>query len=401
MYKLIFILLIGATQITLAQVNRRLAEAAFNKGVQSLNKGKLNDALNHFNTAIVEHPGYAEAYASRAITRERLGNTNGALVDYTLSLELDPNQYEVLFSRAVLRYQLGLYTFAHEDFTKLLDMPIGETNTIFYRRSAHSPGTDKMFTAQGFLHAQIYNYLGLTELELGNCSKAIIHINAAINLDNSEADYFVNRALAKLDCNHEDALEDFKLALELRPDHPIARHNLALESARRGSFAQAEQQLSETIQLDSMMLEPYLERGYYRMQNRNYTGSLKDFTKALSLEQNDPDIWLNRGLVREKLNDWQGAYSDYSKAIDLKADYTKAWLNRGNLLAAQLRYAEAIEDYSVAIFYDPEYGAAYYNRAIAFHSTGNHSRACNDLTKAIKLGIKVDDTMVKAICANK
>lgn len=401
MNKVILIILLAVVYQVSGQVSNRVAEASHEKGVLAMNKGNLNEALGYFNKAIAEHPGYADAYASRAITKERLGDTRGALVDYTISLEFIPNQYEVLFGRAVLRYQLGLYVLAREDFNALMDLPIGETNTIFYRRSAHSPGTDRMLTAQGLLHSQLFNYLGLIELELGNCSQAIIYIDTAIKLDKTEADYLVNRALAKLDCNREDALEDFTRALALRPDHPIARHNLALVSARQGSYSLAEQQLSETIALDSMMLEPYLERGYYRMLNQNYAGSLKDYSKALTLEQSDPEIWLNRGLVREKLNDRQGAYADYTKAIDLKADFTKAWLNRGNLLAAQVRYEEAIEDYTVAIFYEPQYDAAYYNRAIARHSIGDNSGACYDLTKAIQLGMKVDAAMVRAICTNK
>lgn len=382
----------------IAQERRRTGDEFYEQGVQAMNKGRLNDALANFSRVIAENPGYAEAYSARALVKERLKDNDGALLDYSLSLELLPNQYEVLLSRAVLRFQLRLLSPARDDFKKLLNLPAGETNTIFYRRSAHSPGTDQMLTAQGSLKAQLYNYLGLIEYELGNCNQAIFYLDSALVINNREADYFVNRALAKLECDSSKALDDFKRALEIYPDHPIARHNLAIAAARQGKFELAEKQLTETIGLDSMILDPYLERGYYRMLNKNYKGALSDYNRALSLSDSDPEIWLNRGFVREKLNDWMGAYADYSKAIDLKNDFTMAWLNRGNLLADQFRFDEAIEDYSVAILYQPDYEAAFYNRAMAKYRIGKSDDACADLLRAEKLGMKIDPSIVKKIC---
>jgi tetratricopeptide (TPR) repeat protein len=394
------ILFVVLTLQAAAQEWRRSAEQLYKDSNEAIAKGNLAEALDLLSKAITENAAYVDAYSLRASVRERLNDNQGALLDYNLSLELMPDQFEVLLSRAALRYQLGQYVLAREDFNKLLILPRGETNTIYYRRSAHSPGTDQMLTAQGAIQSQLFNYLGLIELELNNCSRAIMYFDSALYVNNLEADYYVNRALARQDCNQQmESVNDFRKALSINPDHPIARHNLAVTAARQGSYELADQQLTETIRLDSMMLDPYLERGYYRMLKSDYKGALQDYNRAVELEQNDPEIFLNRGSVREKLNDWKGAYADYSRAIDLKPDFTKAWLNRGNLLVGQLQYDAAIEDYTVALTYQPDYAAAFFNRAIASYRAGNKSNACSDVNKARQLGFKVEEKMVKQLCA--
>lgn len=398
MKALIVVILLLSIQVHAQE--RRSAESWFEDAVTSMNKGRWPDALTFLNKAIAENPGYSEAYATRAIVRERLTDYKSALVDYTLSLELLPDQYEVLFGRAALLYQSGYYLLARDDFRKLLKLPAGTTNTIFYKRSAHMPGTQQMLTAQGGINAQVYSYLGLIELELNNCKQAVAFLDTAIALNNLEADYYVNRALAKQECELKSSLDDFNQALLLHPNHPVARHNLALEAAKQGAYDQAEQQLSEIIRMDSLMLDPYVERAYLRLQQKNYHGALADYNRAIALESSDPEIWLNRGVAKEKLADRKGAYADYTQAIELKPDFVKAWLNRGNLLAAQQRYPEALEDYSVAILYQPDYGVAYYNRAITHYRLNQLEKACQDLKRAEKSNHPVAENMKARFCRN-
>jgi tetratricopeptide (TPR) repeat protein len=374
------------------------AEKSHELGLEAMRSKNLPEALVHFNRAIAESPGYAEAYASRARLKQLTNDSRGALMDFTLSLELVSDNYEVLFSRAILRYQLGYYVFAREDFTKLLTMTPGETNSIYYRRSAHSPGTDKILTAQGSIKPQLLNYLGLIELELNNCLIAIAYLDSAIQLQPDEADYYVNRALAKQDCDQKEAVDDLKSALSLEPDHSMARHNLAMTAARQGAYGLAIQELSSIIDSDTLLIEPYLERGYYRMLQRDYAGALSDYSRALKLDSSDPDTWLNRGMVNEKLKHWKEAYSDFTTAIELKPDYAKAWLNRGNVSAARYTYILAIEDYSIALMYQPDYSAAYFNRALAYYKTGRKKEACLDINQAMAHGMIVEKAIKESIC---
>jgi len=384
----------------LAQVRKQRAEEFYNQGIAAMGSGKLEEARNLFTKSIAEDPGFAEAYSTRATVYERLKDFNSALRDYTISLEFAPDQFEVLLSRAALRFQLNQPEPAREDFRKLLKLPAGETNTIYYRQLAHSPGTDQILTAQGAIQSQVYNYLGLIETQLKNCPAAIQYFDSAIRLNISEADYYINRAMAKQACAIAGADEDFQKALTLNPDHPIAKNNLAALSARKGNLNEAEQQLTEAINADPLMLDPYLERAYYRLLQKNYAGALADYNQAIKLDRANPEIWLNRGMAKEKLHDLSGAYRDYTEAIELDEGFVKAWINRGNVLATQKKYTEAIEDYTAAITYQPDYGVAYYNRGIAFYRVNKLAEACDDLKNAARLNYPIEDRIKKSFCRN-
>ena len=371
-------------------------EKLYEQGMEKLDEEQYEQALSFFNECIKASPKFADAYAGRAQVRERLKDLDGAMIDYAICVELLPDQYDPLFSLAVIRYELKLYELSKQDFLKLRNLPAGHTNRVLYRQTAQGTGTDKIMTAQGGLKSELYNYLGLIETQLQNCTSGIKYLDSAIQLNSSEADYYVNRALAKQACKDVTAQQDFKKALAINPDHSLTKHNMVVQS-KENSFDQTEKQLTDIIQADSTLQYPFIARAYYRLTNGNYKGALKDYDIAMRIDNRDPNLWLNRGLAKEKLNDLIGAFNDYTQAIDRQERFTKAWLNRGNVLMKQQRFADAIEDYTVAILHQPDYGYAYLNRALAKHYI-KEPTACSDLKQAEALGMTVDKSLKAEIC---
>jgi tetratricopeptide (TPR) repeat protein len=397
-YKAVACLILALPSIAFSQDKRTDSSKLYEQGEAAHNAGNYKLALEYLNKCLKESPGFADAYFTRGATREQLEDLRGANTDYNIYLELKPDQPEALLSRATVRYQLGLYDQAKTDFLKLLTLPPGETNTIFFNQSASAKGSNQIVTAQSNITSQIFNYLGLVETKLKNYQQAVTWLDSAIHLKNKEADYFVNRGIAKEAMNDTTAMQDYLQALSIQPDHTLALHNIAVLKRKHGGAPSTEDELEKAIESDSSMLYPYLERAYQRMEGGYYKGALEDYDKALEIETKDPEIWLNRGHVKEKLDDFKGAYADYTKAIELNEKYEKAWLNRGNVLSRQGRLEDAIEDYTVAITYNPEYAAAYYNRAIARQRARKSAEACQDLSKAESLGLAVTDKMKKEMC---
>lgn len=382
----------------LAQDKRANSKLLYEQAEEAHNAGNYKLALEYLNKCLKESPGYAEAYFTRGSAREQLRDLSGANTDYNIYLEMKPDQPEALLSRAIVRYQLGLYEQSKADFLKLLSLPAGETQTIFFNQSASAAGKNQIVTVQGAIQPQVFNYLALVETKLGNFKEAITWLDSAIQLEGKQADYFVNRGIAKEGLNDTTAMQDYKKALLIQPDHTVALHNVAVLKRKRGEKDSLEDDLERAIESDSSMLYPYLERAYQRMEGGYYKGALEDYDRALKIQDKDPEIWLNRGHVKEKLNDFKGALSDYTKAIELNEKFDKAWLNRGNVLSKQGRVEEAIEDYTAAITFNPDYAAAYYNRAIARQREKQTQEACMDLKKAESLGLAVTEKMMKEIC---
>lgn len=386
--------------LTLSGYAQERQEAAklYEQGETALHANKYSEALTLFNESLRLDPTYADAYSSRASLREQLKDLRGALTDYNIYLEFKPDDAEALLSRGVLRYKLSLFDLARQDFEKLLITPTSGTSTIFYRQSPFGGGTDKITTVQSGGKAYVLNYLGLCETKLQHFSLALAHYDSAISLEPTEADYYVNRGLAKEQMNDPQAAADYEKALALNPNHPLAQHNLALLKSRQGNNKAAEDKLTEIIEHDSTMLFAYIERGYQRFESGYFKGALEDYNYALKIDSLNAELWMNRGLTKEKLKDYDGAYSDYTKAIDLEENMKQAWLNRGNVLTKLTRYKEAIEDYTIALTYEPEYASAYYNRSIARQRVKQNTEACDDLKKAENLGMVIDKKMKDKIC---
>lgn len=392
-YSLSLMMLIsGAVAQSIASINDLL-----DQGEQHYQRKEYAEALAIFTNAIRLEPGLAAAYLSRAYTKEKLHDPEGAITDFNIYLELNPSEPEALFSRGLLCFQTGRFAQAKDDFLKVLALPAGETNTIFYQQRAAAGGSHQLVTAQGSTKALLLNYIGCAESKSGHHQQAIIYLDSAIAMEPMVADYYVNRGLAKEGLQDPTAISDYKTALELQQDHPVALYNLGVWQRKELGKTEVDY-LEYAIESDSSMLAPYLERAYQRMEGGYYKGALEDYTSALEINPKDPEIWLNSGLARERLQDLKGAYSDYTNAIELNEKFEKAWLNRGNVLSKMGRHQEAVEDYTVAILHYPEYPAAFYNRALAHYKLKQLNQACNDLKRAELLGQQMEGKIKKEIC---
>ena len=398
--RIVIFLLLANTGCILAQGQEKPKKAyqLYEEAESAYNDDRYAVALTILDECIKHYPAYHEAYSLRGRVREVLKDNDGALTDYSIYLDRFPEHLPVLLSRAVLRYKIGFYDQAKEDFFKLLTLNPSETNTVFYRQNATVGDRNPVMTAESGHKSYVYNYLGLAEVKLRDHRTAIAYFDSALQFNPEEPDYYVNRGLSKEAVNDSTAVLDYEKALQLHPRHTLALHNLKALKAKRGESMTYEDRLTETIEADSTMLYPYLERALQRFEAEYYEGAVEDYSNALMIDPGDPEIWLGRGLAREKMRDYKGAFSDYTRAIDLKEDFFKAWINRGNVLFKLERYADAIEDFNVALLYQANYAPAIYNRAMAKVKMKNKQGACEDLKIAETLGMEIEAKVRSKIC---
>jgi tetratricopeptide (TPR) repeat protein len=399
---LILFSLLAISAMVFGQNKPKKNQLLYEEAENAFRDNKAREALDLLNECLKADPGFLEAYSLRGSVKEMLNDNDGALTDYSIFLEQFPDHPEVLFSRATLRYQIGFYDQAKDDFLRLLTVPTtGETNSILYKRGMSVDDKNPMMTisSQGTHTSYIYNYLGLAESKLKNYQQAKIYFDSAIRQNPKEPDYFVNRGLAREAMTDSTAFKDYEQAITLNPNHVLAKHNLKAWKAKKAHTESLEDRLTQTIEADSTMLYPYLERAQQRYEAKYYQGAYEDYSMALEIDSMNVEIWLGRGLALEKMKDFKGAFSDYTKAIDLKENYAKAWMNRGNVLLKMERYADAIDDYNVALIYWPEYSLAFYNRAMAKSKLKKHDEACIDIKRAEELGMKVEGKVKDKICS--
>ncbi|HEX8833842.1 MAG TPA: tetratricopeptide repeat protein, partial [Abditibacteriaceae bacterium] len=184
---------------------------------------------------------------------------------------------------------------------------------------------------------------------------------------------------------YDDAIAQFRKALEIDADFIDARNNLALALAAKDDLAgsnaewkklidsataslkrfQTPAQRAETqqriIAARAALAENYLKDKLYAdsaaeykallklapnnlaaMSNlglalyhtREYAQSLKYYDEILKRQPNNAVAHNNRGVVLEAMNNRGAALAAYKKAVELKPDYAEAKSNRDRLLAA-------------------------------------------------------------------
>lgn len=396
---LMIVRIAGLAQIPVNQKESSDYMYYYERAEQLLSKRNYEEALIHINEALNINALYPESYYTRGAIKEKLNDREGALRDYTIYLELNPNQYDALFRKALLNFELEKWVQANADFNLLINLPIGETTSIYFRQGQFAEGTNQVFTSKSINKAHLFNYLGLTELEMKDYVAALTHFDSAMSHNPAVSNYYVNagrchEALEQFD----KAKTDYETALAINPDHHLAQHNLSVLNRKYGSTEEAAQLLDDVIHKNPELPFPYAERAYHKMNNGALTEALADYNKAIELSPENSAYWLGRGKVKEKLTDWKGAYRDYSQSLVLNEKAEKAWLARANLMHNQGNHHEAIKDYDVAILLYDAYAIAYYNRAISKNKLGSNDEACEDLKRAQALGFEIQSRVMNSIC---
>lgn len=105
----------------------------------------------------------------------------------------------------------------------------------------------------------------------------------------------------------------------------------------------------------------YIDRGTENCQNGRFDQSIQDFSEALKLKPNDPEIITLRGI----------AY--YAKGLNDKA----------------------LGDFNQAIQLDPKYARGYYQRGMVYQNTEKFDKAVADLKQAKSLGYHIDPVFLE------
>ncbi|UII25044.1 tetratricopeptide repeat protein [Fulvivirga maritima] len=383
-----------------AQKENKDYHDVFEQGVNYWQARHYDKAADAMSEVISLKPSYYEAYLYRAASKVQLQNLSAAFLDYSIYTTAFPEDAEALFSYSVVAYELERFQEAKKGFMKLLLMPKGATTTVFFRKPAGGGGVDKVFTAQSSNQAYLLNYMGLAEHGLEHYQLAIDYYDSALS-STDDADILMNRALSYQALGNIDkAIEDMELVLVLEPNHALAKYNLALLYEQSGDNDKTEAYFSESIQDNPASPYGYRQRGFKRLESGQYKTAIDDFSDAIRLAPKDADTWLNRGVAYEKDGQLNNAFNDYTKVVELSPDYAKAYLNRGNVSIRLEEYKNALDDYNVAIIYDREYGLAYYQRGIAHYRLGDNMAACNDLSKAVELGVDPAAKVRKKVCSS-
>jgi tetratricopeptide (TPR) repeat protein len=312
----------------------------FRKGIELSISGKLQEAVNELNDAILKNPGYALAYGIRGHLNAKLGKNDKAIEDASKAIELDPNFALAYVSRAYIYYRLN-------DF-----------------------------------------------------KKGMIDANRAIELDPNYAFAYVIRGanLCGLG-NNQEALEDGEKAVKLSPDNAYAYLCRSAAHSGLGNNIRAYMDLRTAINLDPDSAEVYIMRAFFERIKGNYDEGLDYMNKAIKLDPYNAQAFFNRGMIYFMKKEYSQAVADFNRTIDIVPKSTNAYVFRGSAYLSLGNYQQTIEDLNKAIELNPRSdkirSEAHAIRGNAYSKLGNNEQAISEWKTAAGLGHKGAQNLLK------
>jgi len=170
----------------------------------------------------------------------------------------------------------------------------------------------------------------------------------------------------------DDAIAEFKKAIEINPDYAKAYNSLGIIYGEKGMYNEEIAEYKKAIAI-----------------NPNYAEA--HYNLGITYEHNPEGIRYGRG---SKLND---AIAEYKKATAINPNYVKAHYNLGIIYGKKGMYNEALAQLKRVIEINPNYAEGQNALAIAYYSKGKYSLAIKHCDRAIELGYSIDPKFLELL----
>lgn len=175
---------------------------------------------------------------------------------------------------------------------------------------------------------------------------------------------------------------DITVPKEQRPDvHAEAAKTLL--NMERFNMMQTHANIACELATDSARV--YNLRAIAKSRTGDMSGAEEDYSKAITLSENDPTVYVNRAYLRFEQEMFNASIQDLDQAIEFGSENPDSYYKRGWAKIKQSEYQEAIEDLNKAIERDPENDVYYFRRAYAKYEASSFEDAIGDYDTAIEL----------------
>lgn len=333
-------------------------QALINEGINSLDEHNPAVALVNLNRAVrIDSMLWMSRYY-RGICYKRLGLTDSANREFQATINLNPTLAEPHIERA----ENYLVTRQSKKASRDLDMAI-EKNVA--------------------LPQIYYNQAALAIFE-GNINKARRLYKRANEVGPKYPDAYLMQGL--ITAYKNDSQEAFDLigkAIEVDSSYSAAyfwRGFILLETNKTGECLK---EWSSLIQYNPTNVMYLVMRGYLYIELKQFDNAYLDFKNALKSEEVDENRFVGKQSALDKKIDLHAAGS-YLIANGYGLDETAfAFLKKGFCLMLVEKQREALESFTHAENIQPS-ATVYFLKAVAFEHLGDHPKALEYYTRALK-----------------
>ncbi len=186
--------------------------------------------------------------------------------------------------------------------------------------------------------------------------KALADYNYAIALDSTSISATMNRGNIYFDTGRDSlALADYHKVLVKKKNDPKLLSNLGAIYGRNGNYDSALIYLTKSIEIDSMNVNSYLNRGLTNEKVNRYGDALKDYLRYIRYEQTNDAVYSSIGICYQAL----------------------------------IKYRESLQWFDKAAAMKPQQGVYFLNRSYSYFALKEMDNARTDAARAQQLGVQV------------
>ncbi len=242
------------------------ARPYLNRGVAYYTRGKLNEALNDFNTALKINPYFLDAYLNRGVVFFYKNETQKAIEDFTRAIHLEPKSSLAYKNRAYVFLNTGNYEFAILDLQQASRLRPDEYEAylnlgVAYFLSKKISEAKLSFQKAVELYPSSMGYLALAFCfrEENNYREEIESYQKALRYDSRNANIYANLANAYLRLGNLDMAINYSLlALKYDNQSALAYNNLTFAFYFKKEYHLAKRYYQKAVELG---LKPEIDWG--------------------------------------------------------------------------------------------------------------------------------------------
>jgi len=185
--------------------------------------------------------------------------------------------------------------------------------------------------------ADLYVFLGLTQLRLRDPQGAVLSIKRAIGLNPNHVDARTLLGYVELEIRGDTAaaISEYRKVIELRPESPDARSNLAVAQKKQGELDAAIVSLNKALELKPDHVGALTTRGSIFVELGKWSDARHDFEHALKIDPRDDGALFGLSQALREAREYAGAQSALSELISRSGNFVY-WLEWGRVV--MIRY---------------------------------------------------------------
>ena len=221
-------------------------------------------------------------------------------------------------------------------------------------------------------------------------SEALWRHAAAVTPDNFITDYNLGLVLQEKGLT-DDAIVQFRKALEIKADYPKAHFHLGNVLRQKGLMDEAIAEYQLAVAVEPNYAAAHNNLGIMLRRKGRLDDAISEFQKALEARPDYADAYNNLGNVLMQEGRADEAMAQYQKALDAKPEDAQAHYNLGSALLQERRMDEAIPHLRKALELRPDYPAARERLAqVAWLLATGADASAGDGSRALMLAEQAD-----------